>query len=82
MSFGGAEDKVWGGEDEGPGDGCVDLGQVLPQWPAAETGMNAKCPVLQNVQPHNADFARLGLCALYFLVSFLDRGSNYLLWLW
>ena len=41
-----AEDKVRGGEDEGPGHGCLDLGQVLPQWPAAETGTNMDFPVL------------------------------------
>ena len=35
-----AEDKVRGGKDEGPGHGCLDLGQVLLQWPAAETGMD------------------------------------------
>lgn len=83
LSFDDAEDKVWGGEDEGPGDGCLDLGQVLPQWPAAETCMNVKCFVLQMYkQSHNAGFARLGFCALYVLVSFLDHGSSYLVWLW
>lgn len=36
-----AEDKVRGGEDEGPGHGCLDLGPVLPQRPATETCMYA-----------------------------------------
>lgn len=31
------ENKVWGGRDEGPGDGCLDLGPVLPKWPTAKT---------------------------------------------
>jgi hypothetical protein len=46
LSFGGAEDKIWGGKDEGPGNGCLDLGQVLPQWSAAETGMKMQCHAL------------------------------------
>jgi hypothetical protein len=45
--------------------------------------MNVKCFVLQMYkQSHNAGFARLGFCALYVLVSFLDHGSSYLVWLW
>ena len=68
MCFGGAEDKVWGGEDEGPGDGCLDLGQVLPQWPAAETGMNVKCPVLQ-MYNHIILVLLDWDCALYLFLS-------------
>jgi hypothetical protein len=34
-----AEDKVWSGEDERPGLGYPDLGQVLPQWSPSETCM-------------------------------------------
>jgi hypothetical protein len=34
-----AEDKVWSGEDERPGLGYPDLGQVLPQWSSSETCM-------------------------------------------
>jgi len=71
LCFGGAEDKVWGGEDEGPGDGCLDLGQVLPQWPAAETGMNVKCPVLQMYKSHNAGFARfIGIVHFILFLSY------------
>lgn len=51
MFCGGAEDKVWCGANEGPGHGCLDLGQVLPQWTIAETGMPEECPVLWPIVP-------------------------------
>lgn len=38
-SFVDVEDKVRSGGDEGSGDGCLDLGPVLPQRPTAKTCM-------------------------------------------